>query len=71
MTLSTAKARRTGLVQAVESGVVVHIPRHGKAVAMVICEPADAAPPQQQAGQRLWAAISDWYDGARPTHADE
>jgi len=38
VSLSTAKAHLAGLVQAAETGEVVHISRHGKPVAVLISE---------------------------------
>lgn len=38
ISLSVAKAQLAGLVQAAETGEVVHISRHGKPVAVLISE---------------------------------
>jgi len=43
VSLSTAKAHLTGLVQAAETGEVVHMSRHGKPVAVLISEQAYAS----------------------------
>ena len=42
VSLSTAKTHLAGLVQAAETGEVVHISRHGKPVAVLISEQAYA-----------------------------
>jgi prevent-host-death family protein len=43
VSLSTAKAHLAGLVQAAETGEVVHMSRHGKPVAVLISEQAYAS----------------------------
>ena len=43
VSLSTAKTHLAGLVQAAETGEVVHISRHGKPVAVLISEQATGA----------------------------
>ena len=60
ISLSVAKAQLAGLVQAAETGEVVHISRHGKPVAVLISEQAYATLRGQQASRRVWAAIADW-----------
>ena len=60
ISLSTAKAHLAGLVQAAETGQVVHISRHGKPVAVLLSEQAYAALQGQQEGRRVWAAIAEW-----------
>lgn len=69
--LSEAKAQLAGLVHAAEAGEVVHISRHGKAVAVLLSEQAYAA--LQQAGQssRVWGAIAQWRDAGRVQHPDD
>ena len=59
ISLSAAKAHLAGLVQATETGEVVHISRHGKPVAVLMSEQAYAALQGQQAGRRVWAAIAN------------
>ena len=49
ISLSAAKAHLAGLVQATETGEVVHISRHGKPVAVLMSEQAYAALQGQQA----------------------
>ena len=60
ISLSAAKAHLAGLVQAAETGEVVHISRHGKPVAVLLSEQAYAALQGQQEGRRVWAAIAEW-----------
>ena len=60
ISLSAAKAQLAGLVQAAETGEVVHISRHGKPVAVLLSEQAYAALQGQQEGRRVWAAIAEW-----------
>ena len=59
ISLSAAKAHLAGLVQATETGEVVHISRHGKPVAVLMSEQAYAALQGQQAGRHVWAAIAE------------
>lgn len=58
--LSAAKAHLAGLVQAAETGEVVHISRHGKSVAVLLSEQAYARLQGQQEDRRVWAAITEW-----------
>lgn len=60
ISLSAAKAHLAGLVQAAETGDVVHISRHGKPVAVLLSEQAYAALQGEQAGRQVWAAIAEW-----------
>ena len=58
--LSDAKARFAHLVQAAEAGQVVHISRHGKAVAVLLSEHAYAALQQLETRQTFGSAIGRW-----------
>ena len=60
ISLSVAKAQLAGLVQAAETGEVVHISRHGKPVAVLISEQSYATLQGRQASRRVWAAIAEW-----------
>ena len=64
ISLSAAKAHLAGLVQAAETGEVVHISRHGKPVAVLISEQSYAALQAQQAERRVWTAIAEWREAA-------
>ena len=66
ISLSVAKAQLAGLVQAAETGEVVHISRHGKPVAVLISEQSYATLQGQQASRRVWAAIADWREAVDP-----
>ena len=68
ISLSAAKAHLAGLVQATETGEVVHISRHGKPVAVLMSEQAYAALQDQQAGRHVWAAIAEWREAADATN---
>jgi tRNA(fMet)-specific endonuclease VapC len=67
ISLSAAKAHRAGLVQAAETGDVVHISRHGKPVAVLISEQLYIVLEAQQAGRRVWTAIAEWREAADAT----
>jgi len=58
--LTTAKAHLAGLVQAAETGEVVHISPHGKTVAVLISEQAYATLQGHQSRRDVWTAIADW-----------
>jgi prevent-host-death family protein len=60
--LSEAKAQLAGLVHAAEAGEVVHISRHGKAVAVLLSEQAYAALQQRRQTSRVWGAIAQHPD---------
>ncbi len=60
VSLSTAKTHLAGLVQAAETGEVVHISRHGKPVAVLISEEAYASLLGHQSRRGVWTAIADW-----------
>ena len=68
--LSTAKAHLAGLVQAAETGEVVHISRHGKPVAVLISAQAYASLQGRQSRRGVWTAIADWRAAAHGRHAD-
>ena len=63
--LATAKAQLAGLVQAAETGQVVHISRRGKPVAVLLSEQAYQALMPQGAAATLWRAISNWRDAGQ------
>ena len=69
--LSEAKAQLAGLVHAAESGEVVHISRHGKAVAVLLSEQAYAALQGEVQGTRVWEAIAQWRRAGRSQHGDD
>ncbi len=69
--LSTAKAQLAGLVHAAESGEVVHISRHGKAVAVLLSEQAYAALQGEAKGARTWEAIAQWRRAGRAQQYDD
>ena len=69
--LSTAKAQLAGLVHAAESGEVVHISRHGKAVAVLLSEQAYAALQGEAQGTRTWEAIAQWRRAGRAQQCDD
>ena len=71
VSLSEAKARLAGLVHAAESGAVVHISRHGKAVAVLLSEQAYAAMQGEAQGSRVWEAIAQWRRAGRSQHGDD
>ena len=71
VSLSEAKAQLAGLVHAAEAGEVVHISRHGKAVAVLLSEQAYAVLQQQGESSRVWAAITQWCDAGRAQHPDD
>ena len=71
VSLSTAKAHLAGLVQAAETGEVVHISRHGKPVAVLISEQAYATLQGHQSRRDVWTAIADWRAAAHGRHADD
>lgn len=71
VSLSEAKAQLAGLVHAAESGVVVHISRHGKAVAVLLSEQAYAAMQGEAQGSRVWEAIAQWRRTGRSQHGDD
>lgn len=71
VSLSEAKARLAGLVHAAESGAVVHISRHGKAVAVLLSEQAYAAMQGKAQGSRVWEAIAQWRSAGRSHHGDD
>ena len=60
ISLSAAKAHLAGLVQATETGEVVHISRHGKPVAVLMSEQAYAALQGQQAGRWPTERLASW-----------
>jgi len=62
VSLSTAKTHLASLVQAAETGEVVHISRHGKPVAVLISEQAYASLQGHQSKRGEWTAIADWRD---------
>lgn len=69
--LSEAKAQLASLVHAAESGAVVHISRHGKAVAVLLSEQAYAAMQGEAQGTRVWEAIAQWRRAGRMQHGDD
>ena len=69
--LSEAKAQLAGLVHAAESGEVVRISRHGKAVAVLLSEQAYAALQGDVQGTRVWEAIAQWRRAGRSQHGDD
>ena len=71
VSLSTAKTHLAGLVQAAETGEVVHISRHGKPVAVLISEQAYASLQGHQSRRGVWTAIADWRAAAHGRHADD
>lgn len=71
VSLSEAKAQLAGLVHAAESGEVVHISRHGKAVAVLLSEQAYAALQGEIQGTRVWEAISQWRREGRAQQGDD
>jgi len=71
VSLSEAKAQLAGLVHAAESGEVVHISRHGKAVAVLLSEQAYAALQGEMQGTRVWEAIAQWRRAGRSQHGDD
>jgi prevent-host-death family protein len=71
VSLSEAKAQLAGLVHAAESGEVVHISRHGKAVAVLLSEQAYAALQGDVQGTRVWEAIAQWRRAGRSQHGDD
>ena len=71
VSLSAAKAHLAGLVQAAETGEVVHIARHGKPAAVLISEQAYAALQGEQVGRRVWAAIAEWREAGDATNPSE
>jgi prevent-host-death family protein len=71
VSLSAAKAPLAGLVHAAESGAVVHISRHGKAVAVLLSEQAYAAMQGEAQGTRVWEAIAQWRRAGRTQHGDD
>lgn len=70
VSLTAAKAHLAGLVQAAETGEVVHISRHGKPVAVLISEQSYMDLQTLQRGKRVWDAIQSWRDAARARHDD-
>lgn len=64
--LATAKAQLAGLVQAAETGQVVHISRRGKPVAVLLSEQAYQTLMPQGASETLWRGISNWRDAGQP-----
>jgi prevent-host-death family protein len=68
ISLSAAKAHLAGLVQAAETGEVIHISRHGKPVAVLISEQTYVALQAQQASRRVWTAIAEWREAADATN---
>ena len=60
VSLSAAKAQLAGLVHAAEGGEVVHISRHGKPVAALLCDQPYAALQGQQQRSKLREAIAQW-----------
>ena len=60
VSLSEAKAQLASLVHAAERGAVVHISRHGKAVAVLLSEQAYAAMQGETQSTRVWEAIAQW-----------
>jgi prevent-host-death family protein len=71
VSLSEAKAQLAGLVHAAESGEVVHISRHGKAVAVLLSEQAYAALQGEVQGTRVGEAIAQWRRAGRSQHGDD
>jgi prevent-host-death family protein len=71
VSLSEAKAQLAGLVHAAESGEVVHISRHGKAVAVLLSEQAYAALQGEVQGTRVGEAIAQWRRTGRAQHGDD
>jgi prevent-host-death family protein len=71
VSLSEAKAQLAGLVHAAESGEVVHISRHGKAVAVLLSEQAYAALQGEMQGTRGWEAIAQWRRAGREHHGED
>jgi prevent-host-death family protein len=69
--LSEAKAQLAGLVHAAERGEVVHLSRHGKAVAVLLSEQAYAALQGEVQGTRVWEAIAQWRRAGRSQHGDD
>ena len=61
VSLSEAKVQLAGLVHAVENSEVVHISRHGKAVAVLLSEQAYVA----LQGAKVWEAIEQWRRAGR------
>ncbi len=71
VSLSTAKTHLAGLVQAAETGEVVHISRHGKPVAVLISEQAYSSLQGHQSKRGVWSAIADWRAVVHGRHADD
>ena len=71
VSLLTAKALLAGLVHAAESGEVVHISRHRKALAVLLSEQADAALQGEAQGIRTWEAIARWRRAGRAQQRDD
>jgi len=64
LSLSTAKTHMAGLVQAAETGEVVHISRHGKPFSVLISEQAYALLQGHQFRRGMWTVIADWRAAA-------
>jgi prevent-host-death family protein len=69
--LATAKAQLAGLVQAAETGQVVHISRRGKPVAVLLSEQAYQALMPQGAAATLWRGISNWRNAGQADATDD
>ena len=63
-TLQDGKNRFSAVVDAAETGEVVHISRHGKPVAVLISEQAYALLQGHQFRRGMWTVIADWRAAA-------
>lgn len=69
--LASATVHLPGLVQAAESGEVLHISCHGKPVAVLFSEHAYQALQSQQHAASIWTAIAQWFGAGRPHRSDD
>ena len=63
-TLQDGKNRFSAVVDAAETGEVVHISRHGKPLAVLISEQAYALLQGHQFRRGMWTVIADWCAAA-------